>query len=576
MSHRILITGASVAGNTAAWWLGRADLHVTVVERTPGFRDGGQNIDVRGVGREVVRLMDLEQAALAQGTGEEGTAWVKDDGKVAAQFLAADTGADGPTAEMEILRGDLARLLYESAREHATYRFGDSIARVEQAGDGATVTFASGTVERYDAVIVAEGVGSTTRELVFPGENDPRWMDLTIAYFTIPRQADDDRLWRWYNAPGGRSVSLRPDRHGTARAMLSVQQPPGGEQDWDVDRQKAWLRERFADAGWQAGRVLEGLDSTDDFYFDVLRQVRLRRWSKGRVVLTGDAAWCATPIAGYGTTLAITGAYVLAQELIRTADVRVALAAYERVMRPMVEDAQGVPKIAPRLANPHSKIGIRLLHGALSVASHPAVRGVAGKLFGGRSKDVDLSRYDTPTSEEPPIILQSSSPAGLSPLLALGAVGVVLGASALVGRRNAPDPSHPGIRRWYRRLDKPGYTPPDAAFGAVWPMLETGLALGGYRLLRKPSGAARNAAIGLWLLNTAMIGGWTQLFFREKRLAASAAASGAMVATGAAYVATAARVDRPAAAAAIPFVAWLGFATLLAERIWRDNPADGR
>ncbi|WP_267389205.1 TspO/MBR family protein [Sphingomonas sp. GC_Shp_3] len=165
---------------------------------------------------------------------------------------------------------------------------------------------------------------------------------------------------------------------------------------------------------------------------------------------------------------------------------------------------------------------------------------------------------------------------GLTPLAALAAVGIVLGASAVLGRRNAPDRTHPRIRRWYRRLDKPGYTPPDAVFGAVWPVLETGLAVGGYRLLRHPSGRTRNAAVGLWLLNTAMVGGWTELFFREKRLAASAMASGAMVASSAAYVATAAKVDRPAAAMGVPFVGWLGFATLLAGRIWRDNPARTR
>lgn len=159
---------------------------------------------------------------------------------------------------------------------------------------------------------------------------------------------------------------------------------------------------------------------------------------------------------------------------------------------------------------------------------------------------------------------------------ALASVAAVLGISALVGRRNAPDATHPGVRRWYRKLDKPGFTPPDAAFGAVWPVLETGLAVGGYRLLRSPSGPSRNAAVGLWLVNSALIGGWTQLFFRERQLGASAAVSGAMVATGAAYVATAARVDRPAAALAVPFVGWLGFATLLAGRIWRDNPAEGR
>jgi tryptophan-rich sensory protein len=196
---------------------------------------------------------------------------------------------------------------------------------------------------------------------------------------------------------------------------------------------------------------------------------------------------------------------------------------------------------------------------------------IAARWRGRAGVDGAVPRRRGPEQDAPVAVLPSAG--GMSPLLALGAVGVVLGASAVLGRRNAPDPSHPGIRRWYRRLDKPGFTPPDAAFGAVWPVLETGLAVGGYRLLRRPSTPARNAAVGLWLLNTAMVGGWTQLFFRERKLGASAAASGAMVASGAAYVAAAARVDRPAAAVGVPFVAWLGFATLLAGRIWRDNPA---
>jgi len=393
MPRSILITGASVAGNTLAWWLGKYGFDVTVVERTPEFRDGGQNIDVRGTGREVLRRMGLEEAALERGTGEEGTAWVDDKGKVVAEFVTEDLDGDGPTAEMEILRGDLARLLYEPASKRATFRFGETIEHIEDGQDSARVIFSSGRSDAFDLVIVAEGVGSATRDLIFPDENDPRWMDLTIAYFTIPRTADDDRMWRWYNAPGGRSISLRPDQHGTTRAMLSIQQPPGGEQDWSVDRQKAYLIERFADAGWQAERVLAAMATTDDFYFDVLRQVRMPRWSAGHVVLTGDAAWCATPLAGIGTTLAITGAYVLASELSRTDDIATALAAYERAMRPMVEDGQGVPKIAPKMMNPHSRIGIRLLHGILGVASKPAIRGVASKLFAREPKAPDLSRY---------------------------------------------------------------------------------------------------------------------------------------------------------------------------------------
>lgn len=394
MARRILIIGASVAGNTAAWTLANQGLDVVVVEQAAHFRDGGQNIDVRGVGRQVLQRMGLEQAALDHGTGEQGTAWVDEHGHAVATFKTDDIDGDGPTAELEILRGDLARLLYEAARDKVTYRFGDRIASIQDDGNGATVNFHSGSSDRFDAVIIAEGVGSSTREQLFPGENDPRWMDLTIAYFTIARSADDDRLWRWYHTTGGRSISLRPDRHGTTRAMLSLQKVTDGEQDWDQATQKAYLREQFADAGWQAARVLDGMDSTDDFYFDALRQVRMPRWHTGRVVLTGDAAWCATPLAGIGATLAVTGGYVLASEIARTDDLQSAFAAYATAMRPMVEQGQGVPKIGPRLMNPHSRLGIQLLHGALKFASQPSIQTIAAKLMTPSIKAPDLARCD--------------------------------------------------------------------------------------------------------------------------------------------------------------------------------------
>jgi 2-polyprenyl-6-methoxyphenol hydroxylase-like FAD-dependent oxidoreductase len=397
MSTRVLITGASIAGNTLAWWLGRAGFDVTVLERAAGFRDGGQNVDIRGVGRTVLRDMALEDAALAAGTGEEGTAWIDGQGRIKAQFLTAEMGRDGPTAEMEILRGDLARLLYDWAKAHVHYRFGDHVTAITETGGAVEVSLASGTTETFDTVLIAEGVGSATRELVFPDENRPRWMDMTMAYFTIPRVADDDRLWRWYHTTGGRSISLRPDRHGTTRAMLCIQKPPEGEQAWDRARQKAWLRETFADAGWQADRVLAGMEDSPDFYFDVLRQVKMPQWARGRVALCGDAAWCVTPLGGVGATLAVTGARVLAGEMIRSNDLGQAFIAYERAMRPMVEKAQDIPRLVPRLANPHSQWGIRILHGVLGLASTGPVQAVAGKLFGGGdAKEPDLSRYRPP------------------------------------------------------------------------------------------------------------------------------------------------------------------------------------
>jgi 2-polyprenyl-6-methoxyphenol hydroxylase-like FAD-dependent oxidoreductase len=402
MNKRVLITGASVAGCTVAWWLGRSDgFDVTVVEKHPEFRDGGQNIDIRGAGREVLRKMGLEEEALRAGTGETGTAWVDEDGSVIAQIDTSELGADGPTAEMEILRGDLARILYDRARQRTTFRFGDCIEAAAERADEVVVTFESGTTENFDIVVIAEGVGSRTREILFPGENDAYPLDMTLAYFTIPSQAHDDRRWRWYHATEGRGVSLRPDRHGTARAMLSVQKKPEGEQDWQRDRQIAWLRERFSDVGWEAPRVLRSIGYTDDFYFDVLRQVRMPRWSKGRVVLCGDAAWCVTPLGGIGATLAVVGGYVLACELARTDDSSEALASYEANLRPFVEKAQNIKKIVPRIANPHSRLGLAFMHATVKLAAAPLVKDLMARFLADRSGDIELPDYgqsDTPST----------------------------------------------------------------------------------------------------------------------------------------------------------------------------------
>lgn len=394
MPRRILITGASVAGNTVAWALAQQGLEVTVVEQAEQFRDGGQNIDVRGVGREVLRRMGLEQAALDHGTGEEGTAWVDEHGHAVATFKTDDIDGDGPTAELEILRGDLARLLYAAARQHAEYRFGDRIASIADDGNAATVHFQSGHSERFDAVIVAEGVGSATRELLFPGENEPRWMDLTIAYFTIARTADDDRLWRWYHTTGGRSISLRLTGTAPRAPCFRCRKPQR------ANRTGTWRSKRPTCANVSptpAGRrrgCWTAWTAPEDFYFDALRQVRMPRWHAGRVVLTGDSAWCATPLAGIGATLAVTGGYVLANEIARAQTLEQAFAAYAAAMRPMVDKGQGVPKIGPRLMNPHSRLGIQLLHGALKFASQPSIQNIATKLMTPSMQAPDLSRYD--------------------------------------------------------------------------------------------------------------------------------------------------------------------------------------
>ena len=159
----------------------------------------------------------------------------------------------------------------------------------------------------------------------------------------------------------------------------------------------------------------------------------------------------------------------------------------------------------------------------------------------------------------------------LSPVAALAIVAGAMALTTWSGRTFAPTPAHPRIRRWYRLLDKPGFTPPGPAFGAAWALLEMGLGYGGFRLLRSPRAPSRNAALSLWALTNLLIAGWSGLFFGRRALGSSAMAAGGMIGVVAAYSAAAAKTDRVAAATALPLVGWLGFATLLAEEVWRRN-----
>ena len=393
MGKRVLITGGSVAANTLAWWLCEGGFTVSVLEKEPRFVTGGQSVDLRGAGTEVLERMGLKEQVKHNGTGETGWTYVDENGHQVAAFEMADVGADGPTAELEILRGDLAHVFYEKIRDRVDYRFGDTIAAVDNGKECARVTFKSGREEKYDLLLVAEGVGSTTRELLFGGENHPRWMDMTIAYFTIQKIATDVTDSRWYNAPGGRVIFLRPDRHGETRAVLMQQHEARNAEQRSTEEAKAWLKSAFGDAGWQAPRVLAGLEQADDLYFEVLRQVKLDRWSSGRVALTGDAAWCTTPISGIGTTLAVVGAYVLAGELATNEDYSHAFERYERIMRPFVEEGQSVSKLNEKWTHPQSKFGIAAQHAMLELLSKPGLRDLFLKLGMRKSKEIDLPDY---------------------------------------------------------------------------------------------------------------------------------------------------------------------------------------
>lgn len=341
MVMRVLISGASIAGPSLAHWLNTYGFAVTVVERAPALRPGGQAVDLRGVAKEVVRRMGLDAQVRAARTNTRGMSMVNADNKPIGEMRADMLGGDGFIAEIEILRGDLAEVFYRATERDVEYIFGDQITAIEQHSDRVEVAFAHAGSRTFDIVVGADGLHSSMRQMVF-GPDDDFLHDLGYlgAFFTVPNRLGLDNWMLAYGEPGC-SASIRAVHDNSeATAILSIR---GTRDDYDyrdVAEQKALLRQHLSNMAWEVPWLLDRMDEANDFYFDSATQVWMDSWSRGRVVLLGDAAWCSAPSSGQGTSLAVVGAYILAGELAIASQHETAFAEFERRMRPWVELTQ--------------------------------------------------------------------------------------------------------------------------------------------------------------------------------------------------------------------------------------------
>ena len=399
MSPTVLVSGAGIAGPAAAFWLTRAGFDVTIVERAPAPRPGGQAVDLRGAGRTVVERMGLMGAALDVSLDQHGIALVDDRGRALARMPVDAFGGEGIVSEIEILRGDLAGLLHDATLPAATYLFGDGVTGLDQDDDGVTVTFAHAGTRRYDLVIGADGLHSAIRRLGFgQGDGGVRPLGCSTAWFTTPADPALDGWYEMFNAPGGRVASIRPGRlPGEAKASLSLRHRAGdGDRLAGLARQEqeALLAERFAGVGWKVPWLLAAMRDAADFSFDVVAQVRLDRWSRGRVVLLGDAGYCPTPLTGLGTSLALVGAYVLVGELVRAGgDHRAAFRRYEDVLRPYVEQGQKLPPGGVRGFAPTGALAIRARAASMRAMTRWPMRPLLAAQFA-KAGTIDLPGYD--------------------------------------------------------------------------------------------------------------------------------------------------------------------------------------
>ena len=372
MTRSVLVSGGGIAGPSLAYWLGRSGYAVTVVERAPAPRTSGAGpVDFRGDQLDLLRRMDVLDDIRANETGMGDQQVIDAAGRRVSTFPSALF-----SGEIEIERQDLARILYEHSVDTAEWVFGDHVTEVVDTADGVDVTFAHGPARRFDLVVGADGLHSGVRRLVFGDERPYRHdLGLSIAGFTMANTFGIDHGGLLYNEPG-RLVMVTSGRDGARAAvgLVCAETVPDHDRN-DIEAEKRIVARQFATAGWRVPSILDALRDTEELYFDTLAQIRLDRWSTGRVVLLGDAAWCTGP-GGNATGHAMLGAYTLAGELAAAAgDHRVAFDRYERILRPLVAKSQHTAAGAARFLTPPTEAKIRSRNRLFRILSARALAG---------------------------------------------------------------------------------------------------------------------------------------------------------------------------------------------------------
>lgn len=315
----ILIVGCGIAGPALASFLlldaseaQRKGLRITILERASELRPYGQNIDVRGYGRDMLRKLGIEAAVRASTTGEAGVKLIDAYNRVWASNEADMTGqTQTPTSDIEILRGRLAQLCWKRSEQISddstaagghgiTYIFGDYISNLEQDTDKVHVTLAKrGEILAYDIVVGADGAQSQTRALAWGGHHGTavvHSLNVYGAFFSIPRKEHDDKWRKWFHTTRGRAIMLRPDdcdaRSTVFMTVMNAKDErlaAAGKRHGNMDEKKALMKEYFDGAGWETDRIVREMAAAEDFYYDALVQIKMDKWSTGRVVLLGDA-----------------------------------------------------------------------------------------------------------------------------------------------------------------------------------------------------------------------------------------------------------------------------------------------
>ncbi|HEY3679375.1 MAG TPA: FAD-binding domain [Bradyrhizobium sp.] len=392
----ILISGAGIAGPTLAFWLKAAGFEPTLVERAPTLRRGGYVIDFWGLGYDIAERMGLIAEINRVGYKAQEMRIVGDRGRAVAGFGTKIFTELTRGRYVTLARSDLSRLLFERLKGTVEVIFDDEIVALEEQPGGVRVQLRQAGERQFDLVAGADGLHSVVRKLAFgPQQRFEKNLGYVVAAFEANgyRPRDED-VYLMYGQPGrmvGR-FTLRDDR----TLFLFVFAADGDSLPATLDEQKAMLRGRYAAGKWECPAILAELDRAPEVYFDRVSQIRMAHWSKGRVVLLGDAAFCVSLLAGQGSALAMISAYVLAGELAAAGgQYRRAFDNYEARLRSFIETKQrGAERFAGAFA-PKTRWGLGFRNQVVRAFSIP---GVAKLAIGREITDaLQLPEYDFPS-----------------------------------------------------------------------------------------------------------------------------------------------------------------------------------
>ncbi len=379
-NRKILICGSGIAGPTLAYWLLQYGFEPTLVERAPSLREGGYIIDFWGRGFDVAEKMGLLKELKARGYAIDELRLVNERGeRIGGLGARAFQGMLGKRY-LSVLRSDLARLIYESLRGRVRTIFDDTVTAIQQNDDDAQVSFKRSPPESFALVIGAGGLHSPVRELVFgPQDHYEKYLGYYAASFAVdgyPRR--DPNAYVAYAAPGRQvsRYSLRGDR--TVFFLVFSEAAKLAGKPHDLSAQKQILRDVFGQDGWECPNILKTLDSVSDLYFDSVSQIRMEGWSRKRVALIGDACFCPSLLAGQGSALAMTAAYILAGELKREdGDYETAFRNYENLLWPIITRKQRAAERFSGSFAPRTRFGIFVRNKMTRLMSLPFVADLA-------------------------------------------------------------------------------------------------------------------------------------------------------------------------------------------------------